>query len=185
MRSRTYLLGKILVRKKRYLDAQRDPSRRTDIVPVSLSFSAAANSISRGFFYPFGLLSEVFRSARGCCYYVSIAEPGSPSEDISDASLHSLLRSVAKSTSFINLELSTTWLAIGGLVSLPIVIPIAMLLYDSGIIRTTVFDRFGFIAIFSMFGFVLGALLVGTVCALAKSKRAAFDHAGSSNFPSI
>jgi hypothetical protein len=97
-------------------------------------------------------------------------------EDVSDANLHSLLRYVVKSKSLSDLELSTTWLAIGGLVSLPIAITIAMLLYDRGIIKTIDLDRFGFIALFSIFGFVVGALLIGTIRALSRSKRIAFDH---------
>lgn len=92
------------------------------------------------------------------------------SDRLSETTMQSLLTSVSAATSLGNMHIIPLTLLPGGFVGLAVGILLGMLIYDKGWV-TTHFDRFGFVALIGLIGFVLGALLGAAWYAVLRGRK--------------
>ena len=98
-----------------------------------------------------------------------------PAERIDEDRMLTLLDSIAESTSVDNMHISPAALAVGGLLSLPVSIPLGLLLHSKGL-ELEYLDRLGFVAFCGLMGFVVGAILAGAIHGLRKARKVALNR---------
>lgn len=98
-----------------------------------------------------------------------------PTDENSETRIRSLLDSITETTSITNMHVSTTALTIGGLLFLPISIALAIFLYNKGYWHGDL-DKFGFVALCSIVGFVVGAILGGGIHGIQNARKVVLNR---------
>jgi phage FluMu protein Com len=98
-----------------------------------------------------------------------------PLNGFSETRIRSLLDSVAETTSLTKMHVSTTALTIGGLLSLPISIAFAIFLHNKGYWHGDL-DKFGFVALCGIVGFVIGAILGGGIYGIHHARKVVLNR---------